>query len=163
MSNKHKKRTDGQVLDTDETRTDGQVLDTDRLKEAISTINKAKAEVAAKEEQLLRAVMDRKKEFDEICSLYRELFGHLPWDNDKKKGKAKGAEYMVVVSKDDKKHEIKGKGWNQFGDVIYGFLNVPGEDRTKIVWHKQWAILEGYLLKAGYCIESVFGFVPSEV
>lgn len=133
-------------------------IDTGSLKKAIETINKMKSQVADKKEQLLGAVQDKKKEFEEICILYRELFGQLPWDNQKKTGKARGAEYMAIVSKDGEKHEIKGRGWNGFGEAIFDFLNVPVETRTKIVWHKQWSVLEGLLLKSGYCIESIFGF-----
>jgi hypothetical protein len=129
-------------------------IDTDSLKKAVETINTMKAKMQDKKAEILTQVEAKKKEYEELAILYRELFGPLPWDSQPKKKGGKGTEYMVIVKKGDEQHEIKGKGWATFGDSIYNFLNTPEDLRNKVVWSGNWNGLRDALLHAGYLIVS---------
>ena len=125
------------------------------LKDAVKQITALKQTFASKQQEILQSVETKKRDYEDLCVLYRELFGSLPWDQlSTGKGKARGMEYMVVVEKDKQKHEIKGKGWSNFGDAIYDFLNTPHDLRNKVVWNGNWPGLRDLLLRAGYIIVS---------
>lgn len=134
--------------------TKAKVIDTDSLKKAVETINNMKAQVAKKKDEVLAQVELKKKEYEELATLYRELFGTLPWDVQPKKKGGKGIERMVIVQKGDKKNEIKARSWAGFGAAIYDFLNTPADLRTKVVWSGSWNGLRDALLRAGYLIVS---------
>ena len=56
-------------------------IDTDSLKKAVETINTMKAKMQDKKAEILAQVEVKKKEYEELTILYRELFGPLPWDS----------------------------------------------------------------------------------
>lgn len=134
--------------------TKAKVIDTDSLKKAVETINNMKAQVSKKKDEVLTQVELRKKEYEELATLYRELFGNLPWDVQPKTRGGKGIERMVIVKKGDKQHEIKARSWGAFGTAIYDFLDTPADLRTKVVWSGSWNGLRDALLRAGYLIVS---------
>lgn len=134
--------------------TKAKVIDTDSLKKAVETINNMKAKIAKDQDEILAQVEVKKKEYEEVATLYRELFGSLPWDKQPKTRGGKGIERMVIVKKGDKQHEIKARSWTSFGTAIYDFLDTPADLRTKVVWSGSWNGLRDALLRAGYLIVS---------
>jgi len=53
-------------------------IDTDSLKKAVETINTMKAKMQDKKAEILAQVEVKKKEYEELAILYRELFGPVP-------------------------------------------------------------------------------------
>lgn len=129
-------------------------IDTESLKKAVETINTMKAKMQDKKAEILTQVEAKKKEYEELAILYRELFGPLPFDQQPKAKGGKGIERIVIVKKGDKQHEIKARSWDSFGEAIYDFLQTPQDLRCKRVWSGTWSSLRDSLLRAGYLIVS---------